>query len=128
MDRLLIAARTVRSCLTDLLGPGEGSRIDSLLAAALTRADAGEEVEEELAAVFGQQAALLSLATSILADPYHRPPQVRAAWPSGHGEPVDADRYVCAGGDYIWYRLDIGQPVPTCPTHGRILVADGPPR
>jgi len=125
MDQLLTTARTVRGFLTDLLGPAEAARIDALLAGALARAAAGEDVEEELAAALGQRPDVLSLATSILADPDHRPPQVRAVWLSGDGEPVDAHRFVCAGGDYIWYRLDIGQRVPVCPTHGTVLVADG---
>ncbi|WUS98882.1 hypothetical protein OHA46_20350 [Streptomyces sp. NBC_00708] len=125
MDQLLTTARTVRGYLTELLGPVEGARIDALLAGALARAAAGEDVGEEVAAVLGQRPDVLSLATSILADPDHRPPQVRAAWLSGDGEPVDAHRFVCAEGDYIWYRLDIGQRAPRCPTHGSVLVADG---
>ncbi|NEZ55823.1 tyrosine-protein kinase family protein [Adonisia turfae] len=30
---------------------------------------------------------------------------------------VSAPKYICPEGDYTWYRFDISDPIPTCPTH-----------
>ncbi|MFD5617037.1 hypothetical protein [Streptomyces yangpuensis] len=37
---------------------------------------------------------------------------------SGDGEIVDAERFHCPGGDFIWYRFEVGEEIPECPGHG----------
>jgi hypothetical protein len=35
----------------------------------------------------------------------------------GHGEPVAAITYACPEGDYSYPALEVGEPIPLCPTH-----------
>jgi hypothetical protein len=55
--------------------------------------------------------------------PLYRPPYQQTDDPreivstAGDPGPVAADRYACPEDDYVWYRPDVGTPVPACPTH-----------
>lgn len=120
-EDLLIAAKTVRGYLEELLGADAAGRMDQLLESLLIRAAQGDDVDEELAAAFSADATLRSFAAAVLADPAHRPPGVRGVRLSGDGEIVDIDRFHCPEGDVIWYRFEVGEEIPDCPTHGERL-------
>ncbi|WP_370418031.1 hypothetical protein AB8O64_04850 [Streptomyces sp. QH1-20] len=127
-EELLITARTVRGYLKELLGADEAERMNQLLNALLVRAAQGDDVDEELAAVFSADATLRAFASAVLTDAEHRPPRVREVRLSGDGEIVDIDRYQCPEGDVIWYRFDVGEEIPDCPTHGgRLSPAESGP-
>ncbi|MFD8981525.1 hypothetical protein [Streptomyces sp. NPDC059564] len=117
-EDLLITARTVRGYLKELLGSDEADRMDRLLDSLLVRAARGDDVDGELATAFSADATLRSFASAVLTDPAHRPPRVREVRLSGDGEIVDVDRFQCPEGDLIWYRFDVGEQIPDCPTHG----------
>jgi hypothetical protein len=92
--------------------------MDRLLDALLVRAARGDDVDGELAAAFSADATLRAFASAVLADPEHRPPRVREVRLSGDGEIVDVDRFQCPEGDLVWYRFEVGEQIPGCPTHG----------
>ena len=43
--------------------------------------------------------------------------------PPGRGERVDARRYACPQGDFIWYERSVIERPPLCPTHGLAVEA-----
>jgi hypothetical protein len=120
-EDLVATARVVRSYLASLLSPAEASRIDGLLASLIARAGEGANVDDEITVALSGDAGLRALATAILTDPDHRPPRVREVRLSGDGEVVDVDRFSCPEGDFVWYRLHVGESIPPCPTHGGVL-------
>ena len=68
-------------------------------------------------------------AAEVLGDALYRPPEVRALVERGIeplpgiGEPVDAQKYVCAvDGNFVWWRTSVGVPIPKCPDHNAVLV------
>ncbi|WP_207161540.1 hypothetical protein, partial [Trichormus variabilis] len=40
----------------------------------------------------------------------------------GQGQALSAQKYICPQGDYVWYRRVVGATIPTCPTHGVLLI------
>ncbi|MFI5912057.1 hypothetical protein [Dactylosporangium sp. NPDC051541] len=122
-DEMIEIARRIRPYLTDLVGPGRAPQIDARLAAILAgRAD--EDVERVLLA----DPALLTWAAATLGDPRLRPPALQGVQERGvdlglgDGETVDAERFDCPQGDYVWYRPSVVYAVPRCPTHDVALV------
>ena len=35
----------------------------------------------------------------------------------GEPSPIQADKFRCPYGDYVWYRPEVGVPIRRCPTH-----------
>jgi len=130
-EGVLEAARAVRAYLTDLAGSPEA-------AAALDRQLAGElrDVSDPPASA-GRLRVLLErnedtawFLDRVLADaPAHRPPYFQPTYVTrgpaallGDAMPVTAARYNCPEcRNYVWYRPDIGTPVPRCPDDGVLL-------
>ncbi|GIG56012.1 hypothetical protein Lfu02_03840 [Longispora fulva] len=136
-ENLIDVARSIRPYLDRLVGAG-AAEFDQRLRALLVRARAGEDVDAELLALLTGSPATHAWAAAVLADERHRPPadlDLRAADPAGGyaglphphgGGPVPATRYVCpVDGNYAWWRISVGEPVPVCPDHlDTALVAD----
>ncbi|MFE0515507.1 hypothetical protein [Streptomyces sp. NPDC058964] len=124
---LLETARVARSRLVALVGEEDAAGLDAQLAALLARSVTGEEVAGEVAELLMSRSELHSWAAQVLEDPQHRPPEVQRAGertggrPAGDGEVVDAEPYHCREGDFVWWRLEVGEPVPRCPTPGHSL-------
>ena len=98
--------------------------MDAELAQLLAGAAGGEDVDGRLRAVLEAHEATSVFLERVLADaPAFRPPRVvsahRRRYSSlpGPPSPVSADKYRCPHGDYVWYRPEVGVPVPPCPTH-----------
>jgi hypothetical protein len=124
-DGVLEAAQAIRPYLKSLIDdPAMAAILDRQIADQLvgpsdTTATAGRlrallEVQEDTAWFLGR----------VLADkPHYRPPYYQPAYQRGSvspaGDPglVEADRYACPRGDYVWYRPEVGTPIPDCPTH-----------
>jgi hypothetical protein len=133
-DGVRAAARTIRPYLAELIG-ADGTRVlDEQLAALLNDttdpAGSAARLRELLEEADDTTSWFLH---AVLADaPRYEPPYQLArsrrergmASPAGDPtNPVLAPRYSCPrGGDYVWYRPDIGTPIPECPTHGVELV------
>jgi hypothetical protein len=130
---LLDAARAIRPYLDELLGDAAAAdELDRSLAELLAAAGAGAAVDEPIERCLRERPATLEWTAFYLK--HQVPLQVASLGPHrnstfgggysglpGPGEPVRAERYSCPGGDYLFYRRDVGQPIPTCPTHGLAL-------
>jgi hypothetical protein len=117
------AARAVRPYLIELLGPAAAD-VDAELARLLAGEAGGEDVEQRLRAVLEAHEATTVFLDRVLADaPQFRPPRVvsahrrRYSGLPGPSSPVPADKFGCRRGDFVWYRPEVGVPVPPCPTH-----------
>lgn len=122
-DALWEAARSVRPYLVELAGAAAPD-VDAALAELLSDADGDEETEYQLRDVLESREGTRIFLQRVRKDaPAYRPPQVvsdltmRYAGPAGDPLPVRADKFACPHGDYVWYRPEVGLPVPQCPTH-----------
>jgi hypothetical protein len=123
------AACAIRWYLPELVGPA-AAELDSQLTGLLAAA-AGEDVGVQMRALLDGREATHVFLEAVLEDaPNYRPPQVRSgahrgpgysALPGSHG-PVDVDKFCCPEGDYVWYQQAVGVPVPSCPTHGPLVL------
>jgi hypothetical protein len=127
-DDLRNVARTIRPYLAALVG-SEASDYDREIARLLSKADSGSEIDEQLADLLARSPTICSWAAEVLGDELYRPPEVRALVERGIeplpgiGEPVDAQKYVCAvDGNFVWWRTSVGVPIPKCPDHNAVLV------
>lgn len=123
---ILEAARAVRPYLSELVGPGAGE-LDGRIAALLNEGASGTAVPDALRQLLDADAATRIFLEDVLGDaPDYRPPAVqfdirRTGYqkPPGAMNPVlHLGKYVCPGGDWVWYRLSATAAVPPCPTHG----------
>jgi hypothetical protein len=124
-EDLLEVARVVRSYLPDLVG-SKARSYDERIAGLLAAARSGTNVDEELAAVLQQSDAVHTWVAQVLQDDLHRPPHLQTRGElgfeplPGNAGPVQAAKYCCPEGDYVWWRRSAGQAVPSCPTHGAL--------
>jgi hypothetical protein len=127
-DAVIEAARAIRPYLDRLAdSPAAALELDHHLADELNgRPDQPGTASRLRILLDGQQDTAWFLAEVLADAPHYRPPyhqsryQLRQAGspaPAGDPGPVDAARYTCPRGDYVWYRPDISTPVPDCPTH-----------
>jgi hypothetical protein len=127
-EQLLEAARAIRPYLPELVG-AEASAYDQEIARLIADAQAGRNVDEQLFTVLSRPADVRDWVASVLESDRNLPPRIQQVIERGYhslpgpGEPVDAERYECAYGDYVWYQLSVGDLVPQCPTHKRGLVS-----
>ena len=124
-DGVLEAARAIRYYLKDLvIDPAKAGTLDRRIADQLTsRADRTATASRLRALLEGQEDTAWFLNRVLTDKPHYRPPYHQPAYqrdivsPAGELSQVEADRYACPVGDYVWYRPDIGTPVPECPDH-----------
>ncbi|MFJ8961996.1 hypothetical protein ACIRG5_21670 [Lentzea sp. NPDC102401] len=115
-------ARAIRPCLPELVGDDEARSIDRQLADLLASGGAEADVEARIEEVLRSSPEILRWVQETLNDERLRPPHAQRAIEridstSGDGEIVDAERFQCPQGDFVWYRLSVVYQVPTCPTH-----------
>jgi hypothetical protein len=127
-EQILEVARSIRPYLPRLIG-AQANQCDRRLVDLLNEAAAGTDVGEAILELLARQPATHSWAASALADERHRPPDVQAdrgaasrgfsPLPNPYGaDVVDAERYTCpVDGNYVWWRVWVGAPVPECPDH-----------
>jgi hypothetical protein len=129
-ESLLDAARTVRPYLAELLpDEQERRRLDERIAALLSAANNGQEVTAALEEALSSPGIVRMWVADVRRDPLRRPPDLRPGRRGGTYTPmpgdigdIDAPKYRCPEGDYIWYRRHVGRQIPRCPTHGLGLV------
>jgi hypothetical protein len=124
-DGVLEAARAIRPYLNRLVeDPAVARTLDRRVADQLTAPGDPADIASRLRAMLEEQGDTAWFLSRVLTDkPHYRPPyQQPAHWrdivsPAGDPGLVVADRYACPHGDYVWYRPDVGTPVPDCPDH-----------
>jgi len=130
-DQVIDVARSIRPYLPTLVGD-EAARYDRRLVELLRDAGAGADVTGAILEVLMGSPATHNWAASMLADERHLPPDLQmarersSAADSGYsplpgsygGDPVNTEKYVCpVDGNFAWWRILVGQPVPMCPDH-----------
>jgi hypothetical protein len=127
-EGVLEAARAIRPYLADLVGPTVADRLDRRIADLLTGAEE-QAIPAALLSLLEEQQDTAWFLGRVLDDrPRYRPPYVQGgpardiASPAGDLGGIEADRYACPLGDYVWYRPDVGTEVPACPDHRIPLV------
>ena len=124
-ERILEAARAIRSYLPTLLDASSAAQTDAALAALI--ADPGDtgDVEERILGEFERHDATAEWAAAFLE--HGLPLELvrhgeRGFYElAGHGEPVRTPKFACPDGDYVWYRHAVGQSPPVCPTHHKVV-------
>lgn len=127
-DAVIEAARAIRPYLDRLAdSPATAAELDRHLADALNDQSDQQVTAARLRVLLEDQEDTAWFMAAVLADtPHYRPPYQQPRYllrqtgipaPAGDPGPVDAARYTCPHRDYVWYRPDVGTPVPACPTH-----------
>jgi hypothetical protein len=131
-EQVVDVARSIRPYLLALVGD-EAARYDRRLVILLREASAGTDVTGKILAILMESPAMHNWAASMLADERHLPPDLQVARerssaaanrgysalprPYG-GDILDARKYVCpVDGNFAWWRISAGQPIPACPDH-----------
>jgi hypothetical protein len=130
-EGVLEAARAIRPYLADLVdSPDAAGELDRQLAEELGRVSDPSASARRLRILLEQHEDTAWFLDKVLADaPDHRPPYHQPGYrtrgiasPLGEAMPIAAARYYCpVRGDYVWYRPDVGTPVPRCPTDDVLL-------
>jgi hypothetical protein len=128
-DPVAEAARQIRPYLTELVGPQLAAELDSRIAGLLEDTTGREDATDRLRSVLEGNLATSEFLAEVLDDaPEYRPPKwqphtVRRGFAGLPGDllPMHAGKYGCPRSDYIWYRPEVGVPVPECPTHHIVL-------
>jgi hypothetical protein len=130
-EALWEAARSIRPYLPELIGWTDAAYLDAALEELLNDSTHDEHTESQLRAVLESHQETRDFLEWVRTDPpLYRPLQVLCRLP-GYGDaagasytgppgdpgPVPADKSACPHGDYVWYRPEVGVPVPYCPTH-----------
>ena len=131
-EGVLEAARAIRPYLDRLVdSPDAAAELDRQLVGELAQVSDPSASARRLRMLLEQQEDTAWFLGSVLADvPDHRPPYYQPGYrtrggtasPLGDAMPAAAVRYNCpACGNYVWYRPDVGTPVPRCPADGALL-------
>jgi hypothetical protein len=116
-DDILEAACTIRFYLCDLLGAESIEAIDQKLADLLSQANSGQPVDNLILELLAKQDTTREWMRTFLQDRL-QPEDLRTFSPlPGTESMVNAPKFVCSQGDYIWYRPRVGIEPPLCPTH-----------
>ena len=135
MDRddegVLEAARAIRPYLDRLVeSPDTAAGLDRQLAGELGQVSDASASARRLRILLEQHEDTAWFLDKVLADaPDHRPPYHQPGYltrgtasPLGDVMPIAAARYNCpVCGNYVWYRPDVGTPVPRCRTDDVLL-------
>ena len=130
-EGVLEAARAIRPYLDRLVeSPDAAAELDRQLADELGNVSDPSATARRLRILLEQDEDTAWFVGRVLADaPDHRPPYYQPGYhtrgiasPRGDPMPIAAARYNCpVRGDYVWYRPDVGTPVPRCPTDDVLL-------
>jgi len=125
-EGVLEAARAIRPYLTGLVeSPDAAAELDRQLADELGQVSDPSASAQRVRILLERHADTAWFLDKVLADaPDYRPPSHQPgsrtrgiAPPAGHAMPIAAARYNCpVCGNYVWYRPDVGTPVPRCRT------------
>jgi hypothetical protein len=120
-DELVELAETIRPELP-MLAPDAVGQLDRLL----DQLRSGEPVNDDVFELLTSTAPLRQRVNEILpADEDVEKGGANYGFQEmpGHGEPVGATIYGCPHGDYRYPVLEVGEPIPVCPSHKVPLVA-----
>ncbi|WP_448570224.1 hypothetical protein [Trichothermofontia sp.] len=116
-EDILEAARTIRPYLGELLETEIADPIDTQLAELLTQSDTQTAIANNVLELLSAQDTTREWAFNFLQN-QQQPEHLRAWSPlPGDMSIVNAAKYSCPHGDYVWYQPRVGIEPPACPTH-----------
>ncbi|TCJ36591.1 hypothetical protein [Parafrankia sp. BMG5.11] len=132
-DGVLEAARAIRPYLQRLVAPATAASLDHEIAHQLADTPELPAAARRLRDLLDSHEDTAWFLAEVLEDaPDYRPPYQQphylhrqtggTASPAGDPGPIAAVRYACPRGDYVWYRPDVGTPIPVCRTHHVALI------
>lgn len=114
---ILEAARSIRPYLSELIGTPTADMLDQQLAELLAQATIGQSVDNLILELLASQETTREWLALFLQDK-QQPEHLRNFSPlPGQRSIVNAAKFVCPQGDYIWSRPRVGIEPPLCPTH-----------
>ena len=122
LTKLLEAAKTIRPFLPQLLDD-QAQEMDQQLADLIIRCQAGEPLENQITSLLAGHNSTRKWMREYL-DTDASQTRSRGYNPLPGIPKIDAPRYVCPEGDYIWHHIDSSDPIPECPTHNCPLRRD----
>lgn len=120
-DDILEAARCIRFHLPGLVGDA-AAQLDQQIAKLLAQAKTDQTVHSQLLELLKSRPQTRDWMAEFLSS--QRSSKGFERLP-GSSQAIAAPKYICAEGDYVWYRRSAGATVPTCPTHGPLISANG---
>jgi hypothetical protein len=123
-DDIVDVAKKIRPFLEELV-EDEAPEYDRIIAGLIADSRGGRDVTAPLTEVLTGSDATHAWVARVLENGRRLPPRVLDRGFQqlpGYGEVIDAERFECPDGDYVWYRMSVGDKVPSCPTHDRLLV------
>lgn len=114
-SNLLEAAKSIRPFLPQLLNE-QAQEVDQQLADLILRCQAGELLENQITSLLASHDATRQWMREFL-DSDAALTRSKGFNPLPGIPNIDAPRYVCPEGDYIWHHIDSSDPIPICPTH-----------
>jgi hypothetical protein len=127
-EDILEAGRSIRPALPSLYPSDTWPTVDAELASALNEADPLLAVPRVRAVLEARpETAGWWLAFQVRGLPPELEDVTRGAWTpvGGAGEVVQAPRFACPHGDYVWYRRSAARAIPICRTH-QVRLAPSP--
>ncbi|NEQ34005.1 MAG: choline/carnitine O-acyltransferase [Leptolyngbya sp. SIO4C5] len=116
-EDILEAARSIRPYLNELIDPSAAEQLDQTLAELLAQAEQNSSVKILIQKHLREHAETRQWVKDFLEDK-KLPNENRSFQPlPGHRSIVNAPKFVCPEGDYVWYRPRAGMEPPQCPTH-----------
>ncbi|MBA3922099.1 MAG: hypothetical protein H0X31_10530 [Nostocaceae cyanobacterium] len=104
-----------------MLPAAEAEAIDRQLADLLAQANTRQPIENLILELLAAQDATREWLSNFLQDK-QQPEHLRTFSPlPGQSSIVNAAKFVCPQGDYIWYRPRVSVEPPLCPTHNQPL-------
>jgi hypothetical protein len=123
-DRVLDAARAIRTYLPSLLDPEEAADVDRALAELLAEPATSRDLNERVLAQLDKHDVTAEWAGVFVEHGF--PPDLVKLLERGYGPPAGSGdpvivKYGCPHGDYVWYRHAVGQALHICPSHGVVV-------
>ena len=120
-EQILEAARSIRPYLAQLLNSEEAPKMDEQLAELLTQVpQESTSVSQQIIKLLSSQETTREWVKKFLEDKLI--PEIEKAYqPALNPQPFSPIsglvKYACPHGDCDWYQRQVGEPIPTCPTH-----------
>jgi hypothetical protein len=120
-EEILEAARSIRPYLAQLLNSEEAQTMDEQLAELLAQVlQESTSASKQILKLLSSQKPTREWTKKFLQNKL--PPEIEKAYqptlsPNPSSPISGLIKYACPDGDYVWYQRQVGEPIPTCPTH-----------
>jgi hypothetical protein len=120
-EEIFEAARSIRPYLAQLLNPEAAQITDQQLSELLAQIQQEPtNISKQILRLLSSQETTREWVKKFLQDKLL--PEIEKAYqptlsPNPSSPISGLIKYACPDGDYVWYQRQVGEPIPTCPTH-----------